>query len=474
MKSLSGGERQRITLAGQLSTHLYGVIYVLDEPTIGLDAAQIEVLAKALKRIIANGNTVVVVEHDPTFIQKADYIIEMGPGAGIYGGEVVYQGLLSGLDSVKNSVTYGLIHALETLSKSRKQGVEGAGEKSKLGEVRVSETLSKSRKQEVDGAGAKSDLGELRASETLSKSRKQTGALFGIKAAIANNLKSIDVDFLTGQTTAITGVSGSGKSSLIKEVLYRSWQQGRPVHCAAVHGFEQFEEVLYIDQAPLAQRRLSTPVSVTGILDDLKASFAKTEQAKFAGLKKADFSYLSKNGKCLTCAGRGKLKTSMDFMSDIWLTCDGCKGLRYSDPVLSIKLNARSIGEVLQMTVTEAIAFFTDQPLLEKLKVLLQVGVGHLRLGQAGNTLSGGESQRLKLAKAMLEKRKGAILFIFDEPSTGLHHFDILKLIKVFQSLVDRGDTVLFIEHNRTFLAAADMVVTLGPGSGAGGGKLVR
>jgi excinuclease ABC subunit A len=236
---------------------------------------------------------------------------------------------------------------------------------------------------------------------------------------------------------------------------------------------DQFEEVLLIDQEALTQNRLSTPASYTGIFEQFKAIFSKTASAKSAGLKKGDFSYQSKNGKCPACAGHGKLKTSMDFMNDIWLTCDRCKGMRYNDAVLACTYREHSIGEVLGMTVQEALDFFEGEAIVEKLTILKQVGVGHLLLGQAGNTLSGGEAQRLKLATAMMQQRKGATLYLFDEPSTGLHYFDVLRLLEVFQSLVDRGDTVLFIEHNSTLIEAADRVKTLGPGSGEKGGMLI-
>lgn len=422
VSTLSGGERQRITLASQLATHLFGVTYVLDEPTIGLDEKQIGVLSQILKNIVANGNTVVVVEHDPSFIKTADYLIEMGPNAGNLGGQVIYQGQLSDIVNAKQSVTYQLLH-----------------------------------NQQVASA----------------KKLNKTGEPFGVNEAFANNLKGIDVTFHSGQLTAITGVSGSGKSSLLKEVLYRSWLKKRPVNCASIHGLEQFEEVLLINQETLTQNRLNTPVSYTGIIEQLKIIFSKTVAAKEAKLKKADFSYQSKNGKCATCGGHGQLKTSMDFMSDIWLSCDSCKGMRYNDHILTCKYNGRSIGEVLQMTVQEAIEFFGAEPIVKSLNTLKQVGIGHLVLGQAGNTLSGGETQRLKLAKSIMQKRKGTTLYIFDEPSIGLHYFDILQLIQVFQSLIDRGDTILFIEHNNTLIHSADRVITLGPGSGENGGKLV-
>lgn len=422
LSSLSGGERQRVTLAGQLSTHLFGVTYVLDEPTIGLDTKQVDVLSKALKRIVANGNTVVVVEHDISFIKSADYIIEMGPGAGNLGGEVIYQGQLAEIAKAKHSVTYQLLQ-----------------------EKRVAPIQQQNKK----------------------------GASFGVKGAFANNLKDVEVNFYSQQIIAVKGVSGSGKSSLIKEVLYSSWLKKRSVNCAAINGLDQFEEVLLIDQEALKQNRLSTPVSYTGIIEHIKNIFSKTEYAKNVGLKKADFSYQSKNGKCPTCGGHGKLKTSMDFMSDIWLTCDTCKGMRYNTTVLACKYKDRSIGEVLRMTVQEAIEFFDTGVLVENLEVLKRVGVGHLLLGQSGNTLSGGEAQRLKLATSMLQKRKGAALYLFDEPSTGLHYYDMLQLITVFQSLVDQGDTVLFIEHNSTLIDAAKLVIKLGPGSGEKGGEVM-
>ncbi len=422
VSSLSGGERQRVTLAGQLATHLFGVTYVLDEPTIGLDAVQVAVLSKALKQIVANGNTVVVVEHDLAFIKTADYLIEIGPAAGSLGGEVIYQGKMDDIATAKSSVTYRLMQQKQV---------------------------------------------------TSVKNPNKKGNAFGVKAAFANNLKELDIDFYSQQIIAVTGVSGSGKSSLIKDVLYPSWLKKRPVNATSVHGLNQFDEVLLIDQEALPQNRLSTPLSYTGIMEQLKTLFSKTESAKISGLKKADFSYQSKNGKCPTCGGHGQLKTSMDFMSDIWLSCDTCKGMRYNETILGCTYHGKSIGEVLQLTVVEAIDFFDTEALVPNLKILQQVGVGHLLLGQSGNTLSGGEAQRLKLAASMTSKRKGSTLYLFDEPSTGLHYFDILPLIKVFQSLVDSGDTVLFIEHNNTLIECANQVVTLGPGSGENGGLVM-
>lgn len=423
INTLSGGERQRITLSGQLATHLFGVTYVLDEPTIGLDQRQIIVLIDLLRKMITNGNTVVVVEHDPTFIRDADYLIEMGPSAGHLGGEVVFQGPLAELHRFPHSVTHQLLDHAAT---------------------------------------------------PRAKGQRSRGKPFGLKGAFANNLKHIDVTFFAGNLTAVTGVSGSGKSSLIKEALFASWKKNQPVGCATLYGLDQFEQVLLIDQSPLAQNRLSTPASYSGLLDRIMALFSKTEDAKEHAYKKADFSYQSKRGKCPRCAGHGKLKTSMDFMSDIWLPCDACKGMRYSPNVLACKLNGYSIGDVLKLTIDEAMECFKTTDITNHLDVLQQLGLGHLQLGQAGNTLSGGESQRLKLATALMQPRKGTTLYLFDEPSTGLHHLDILKLIKVFETIVDDGDTVIFIEHNSLLIEQANELISLGPGSGEQGGALTN
>lgn len=418
--SLSGGERQRVTLAGQLSSHLFGVTYVLDEPTIGLDAGQVDVLIRVLDQIIKRGNTVIVIEHDPSFMSKADYIIEMGPGAGKLGGEVVYQGRKENL--IEDSLTYTLLHASENL---------------------------------------------------LEKVDHKRGKAFGIIGANANNLKNIDVDFHAKQLTAVRGVSGSGKSSLIKEVLYQSWVEKSPAHCTSTFGLDQFIDVQLIDQKVISSSRLSTVASYTGVLDFIKKLFANTDSAKEAGLKSGDFSYLSKRGKCPSCSGHGQLKTSMDFMNDIWLTCPICNGGRYHLQIKEHTVNNRSVDEVLSMTINEFADFTESKVVLEKLKVLQKVGVGHLHLGQSTDTLSGGEAQRLKLCIHLMKTRNGATLYLIDEPSTGLHYYDIVLLLEVFNAIVERGDTVVFIEHNQALVEAANDVITLGPGSGDAGGRII-
>lgn len=420
--TLSGGERQRVTLSGQLSSHLYGVTYVLDEPTIGLDFQQINVLSGILKQMVSNGNTVVVVEHDPDFIRSADYLIEMGPGAGTMGGNVIFQGKANDIHKFPQSATHQLLQNQQVITIERKSNI---------------------------------------------------GNQFGVKGATANNLKGIDIQLHQGEVTAITGVSGSGKSSLMKDVLYKSWMRGRSVNCLLTKGLDQFEEVVLIDQELRAVNRLSTPVSYLGILVEIQQLFSKSKEAKSIGLKKSDFSYLSTRGKCATCSGHGQTKVSMDFMSDVWITCESCKGSRYHQDILLCNHQGHNIGEILQMTVFEAIEFFQQESIASQLGILSALGVGHLRLGQSFDTLSGGEAQRLKLARSLLNKRTGAVLYLFDEPSTGLHHSDLLRLISVFQTIIDHGDTIVFIEHNRTLIKAANQVITLGPGSGENGGELI-
>ncbi len=418
-KSLSGGEHQRISLAGQFSADLYGVTYILDEPTIGLDAEQVTALMKLLTGLVEKGNTVIAVEHDSQFIQSADYIIEMGPGAGIAGGEVVFQGTKSELKR-------------ETLT-------------AQLLEKRI----------------------ELKPIEF-----DNDQLTFGVKGAKQNNLKNIDVTFRSGQITAVTGVSGSGKSSLIRDVLFESHTKKRALGCSSIFGMEQFDEVLLIDQKPFTGNRLSTVASFTGVLDLIRGEFAKSEEAKRFGFKKTDFSYQSKKGKCHACSGHGQQKTSLDFMGDVWAECDVCKGIRYNSEIQKCTFKERSIGGVLQMTVNEAFEFFDNDRIQKGLQLLKDVGVGHLQLGHGGNVLSGGEAQRLKLAKELMNSG-GKSLYLFDEPSTGLHQVDILKLIRLFQNLVERGSTVLFIEHNSTLINCSNEVIKLGPGSGIFGGDIV-
>ncbi len=419
--TLSGGEAQRLSLAGHLSTHLYGVTYVLDEPSVGLDIEQIKSLNKVLKELTLNGNTVVVIEHDKEVIKHADYLIELGPESGTKGGHVVFQGALDQLTD-DNSITYQLLNKDNKLDKV--------------------------------------DLPE------------NSGSFKAI-GAHQNNLKNIDVEFFSNQINVVSGVSGSGKSSLVNEVIYQSYLRKRPVGCSAIEGLDLFDDVILVDQHPISINSLTTPASYTGTLDQLRGIYAKSDSAKELKLKRADFSYQSKNGKCPTCSGYGKVKTSMDFMSDIWNPCETCNGLRYNSTVLSCQLNGKSIGEFLQLSINEALSTTNDKKLVDQLTILTDLGLGHIQLGQAGNTLSGGEVQRLKLAKLLQSDSKNN-LFILDEPSTGLHYYDLIKLSNVFNDMIKKGHTILMVEHHSALINSAHHIVKLGPGCGENGGRIIH
>lgn len=423
VRSLSGGEYQRVLLSGQLASYLHGVTYVLDEPTVGLDNKQVEALVQVLRTIIANGNTVIAIEHDTNFISKAEYLVEMGPGAGSEGGTVVFQGTPETLKSHPTTLTYQLLYE----------------------------------------------------SFQPSKISAKKGAAFGIIVATANNLKKVDVTFYQGQFTVLTGVSGSGKTSLLRDVVYASMVRERPINCHDFFGCDSFlgSQTIFIDQQPLATNRLTVPASYLGLLDLIQTQYATSQEAKEAGLKKADFSFLSKKGKCATCSGYGKIKTSLDFMNDVWLHCETCHGTRYSQEVNALRLKSLSIGEVLQLTVQEAFVHFEETKLSSTLQELMELGLGHIRLGQPGNTLSGGEMQRLKLAKHLQSKGASSKLFLIDEPSTGLHRNDIETVLKVFQKIIDEGNTIICIDHNPSLIAGANVAIRLGPGSGEQGGEIV-
>ncbi len=421
--SLSGGEGQRLRLAGALSSKLYGVTYVLDEPTIGLHSKNIIPLTRVLRKLIHNGNTAVVVEHDEIFIREADHIIEMGPGAGRQGGEVIFKGTI---EDILNS------------------------ESSPTGSFLRNPFYPQAEK------------------------RNFSPRSFGIRGASKHNLKHIDLDFISGGIIAITGISGSGKSTLVMDVLFRSAKTGQPIGCESTYGLDQFDRVISMDQQPLSSNSLSTPATLTGLMDLLRERFAASPCAKSHKLGKSAFSYIHKDGKCPDCNGYGQKKTSMDFMGDVWTICETCQGSRYKESSLECLLQGKNIAQVLNMTVDEALIFFEHDPKLNTyLKPLSDLGNGHLELGQAGDTLSGGEAQRLRLANEMILHRKGHNLYLFDEPTTGLHFRDILKLIKVFNELADEGHTLMFIEHNVLLTGIANQYFELGPGSGEKGGRLI-
>lgn len=422
-RSLSGGEAQRIRLTRALSAQLYGVTYVLDEPTIGLHEKDTLPLIGILQRLKALGNTVVVVEHDHQVIQAADHIIEMGPGAGKAGGEITFQGSLGELLQQPSSPT---AHFLRTPLPDAKGPA------------------------------------------------KPTSPSFGLKNCRFHNLKGFDIDFVSQNLIAVTGVSGSGKSTLVRDILLPSLRSQRPHNCEEVQGAAQFKKVLFVSQAPIAQLAQSTVATYSGWMDRLRAWFAGSAEAREAGLKKSAFSYLHKDGACPQCKGKGQLKTALDFMGDIWSPCELCDGQRYQKHVLDCRVHGRNIGETLQLHVHQALAVFKEQPkLLPVLQALSDVGLGHLQLGQSCKTLSGGEAQRLKLALELVAKEAGPNIYLLDEPSTGLHAQDVQNLIKLLERMRDLGHTILFVEHHPAMIAAAGQVIELGPGGGAAGGQLI-
>ncbi len=421
--TLSGGEAGRLRLAAQVGARLSGVTYVLDEPTIGLHPRDTSRLVAMLKDMIGRRNTVVVVEHDIDVIRAADRLIDMGPGAGADGGRIVTEGSPGEVAADPASPT-GRFLARRFAAPAPLPGTPRPG-------IRI------------------------------------TGAS-------ANNLRAIDVDIPVGVLTAVTGVSGSGKSSLVFDVLTESSRAGRPVGCRDIGGFERFERVIHIDQEPLDGGPRSIPATYSGMFDAIRALFAATEGAKARGFGKSHFSFLTKEGRCETCGGAGKTSVSMDFLADVETVCEDCRGMRYKPEALEVKLDGKSVADVLGMTMSEAGAFFAGRHGLGKpLALFDEIGLGYLMLGQPLDTLSGGEAQRLKLATGLAHPSEGKSLYVFDEPTTGLHFTDTEKLLKVFARLLDAGHTIIVVEHNLDIIARAHHVIDLGPEGGDEGGRVV-
>lgn len=428
--TLSSGESQRIRLATQIGSGLTGVLYVLDEPSIGLHQRDNERLLATLRRLRDLDNTVIVVEHDQDTIVSSDYVIDLGPGAGENGGYLVFQGTPEALVRNEQSITGMYV--------SNRMRIEVPGER-----------------------------------------RKPRGFL-KIKGARAHNLKGIDVDIPIGVFTAVTGVSGSGKSTLIvdtlypllKQKLYRSKE--RAGETDGITGFEAVDRVIDIDQSPIGRTPRSNPATYTGVFTYIRELFTKLPEARIRGYKDGRFSFNVKGGRCETCSGEGFVKIEMQFLPDVYIVCDACKGKRYNRDTLEIKYRGKSIADVLEMTVTQALEFFDVIPHIRtKLKVLYEVGLGYIRLGQAATTLSGGEAQRIKLSRELSKRDTGRTLYILDEPTTGLHFADIDKLLRVLFELVARGNTVVVIEHNLDVIKCADYIIDLGPEGGEKGGSLV-
>ena len=429
--TLSGGESQRIRVATQIGSSLVGVLYILDEPSIGLHQRDNDKLLATLKRLRDLGNTLIVVEHDEDTIRAADYIVDVGPGAGVHGGEIVAQGSLSDIIASPRSMT--------------------------------GKYLSGERKIEVPATR-----------------RKGNGGFLTVKGARQNNLKNIDVRFPLGVFTCVTGVSGSGKSSLVNELLYKALAQQlstarvRPGAMDGLEGIEQVDKVINIDQSPIGRTPRSNAATYTGVFTDIRALFASTPDAKMRGYDSGRFSFNVKGGRCESCEGDGILKIEMHFLPDIFVPCEVCKGKRYNRETLEVKYKGKSISDVLDMTVEEALIFFDSLPKIKrKIETLYQVGLGYLTLGQPATTLSGGEAQRVKLATELSRRGTGKTVYILDEPTTGLHTYDVHMLIGVLQQLTDQGNTVVVIEHNLDVIKTADYIIDLGPEGGDRGGTIV-
>ncbi len=429
--TLSGGEAQRIRLASQIGTGLTGVLYVLDEPSIGLHDRDINRLLETLDNLKTLGNTVIVVEHDEDTMRKADWIIDMGPGAGEKGGKIVAEGTPEEIESDNKSLTG------QYLSGNKKV------------------TRPKTKQHESEHS-------------------------LILKGASEHNLQDIDVEFPLGKLITVTGVSGSGKSSLVNDTLYKvlvnEVQNGKqtPGKHSSLEGIEHVDKVVNIDQSPIGRTPRSNPATYTGVFTPVRELFAKTKEARARGYKKGRFSFNVKGGRCETCQGDGQLKIEMQFLPDMYITCDECNGQRYNREALQIDFKGKNIAEILDMTVTEALTFFKSfDKIKRRLKTLKDVGLGYIRLGQPAPTLSGGEAQRIKLATELSKTPRGHTVYLLDEPTTGLHFEDVNKLIKVLHRLVDKGHTVIIIEHNLDIIKSSDWIIDLGPEGGDKGGELV-
>ena len=429
--TLSGGEAQRIRLATQIGSGLTGVLYILDEPSIGLHQRDNEKLIATLKKLRDLGNTVLVVEHDEDTMYAADQIIDIGPGAGVHGGNVMAQGTAEEIKLVADSITGQYLSGKKQIPVPKKR-------------------------------------------------RKSNGKAIEVKGASENNLKNINVKFPLGQFVCVTGVSGSGKSTLVNEILYKTVAKElngateKPGKCKEIKGLHNIDKIINIDQSPIGRTPRSNPATYTGAFDIIRDIFAGTNEAKMRGYEKGRFSFNVQGGRCEACNGDGILKIEMHFLPDIYVPCEVCKGKRYNKETLEVKYKGKTIADVLDMTVEEALVFFENIPRIkQKIQTLYDVGLGYIKLGQPSTTLSGGEAQRIKLATELSKKATGKTLYILDEPTTGLHIADVHKLVEILQRLVDTGNSVIVIEHNLDLIKTADYIIDLGPEGGDNGGQIV-
>ncbi|MDQ5982835.1 MAG: UvrABC system protein, partial [Patescibacteria group bacterium] len=430
--TLSGGEAQRIRLATQIGSGLQGVLYVLDEPSIGLHQRDNDRLIETLKHLRDLGNTVLVVEHDEDTIRHADYLLDIGPGAGIAGGNVVAAGTPEEVANNKDSITGRYLAGTEKIDIPKKR-------------------------------------------RAAQKDRQLV-----IKGAYENNLKNIDVSFPLGLMTVVSGVSGSGKSTLVNDILAKELSarlhrsQEVPGRHESVEGIKQLDKVIVIDQSAIGRTPRSNPATYTGVFTSIRELFASTPEANIRGYKAGRFSFNVKGGRCENCQGDGVIKIEMHFLPDVYVTCDICQGKRYNREALEIRYNEKTISDVLEMTVEQAAAFFANIPAIaRKLDTLVEVGLGYIRLGQPATTFSGGEAQRIKLASELSRRSTGRTMYILDEPTTGLHSADVKRLLTILQKLVEGGNSMVVIEHNLDVVKTADYLIDMGPEGGAGGGVVI-
>ncbi|MEJ7608040.1 MAG: excinuclease ABC subunit UvrA [Bryobacteraceae bacterium] len=429
--TLSGGEAQRIRLATQIGSKLRGVLYVLDEPSIGLHPRDNERLLDTLNRLRDLGNTVLVVEHDADTISQADYVIDLGPGAGRLGGYLVAQGTPAQIEANPASLTGQYLS----------------------GKIRI---------------------------EPPGKRRKGSGKKLIVRGAREHNLRNVDVEFPLGTLITITGVSGSGKSTLINDILYRALAQhvygsrAEPGAHDSISGLQHIDKVVEIDQAPIGRTPRSNPATYTGVFTPIRELYARLPESRERGYKAGRFSFNVKGGRCEACQGDGLKRIEMNFLPDVYVTCDICKSKRYNSETLQVKYKAHSIADLLGASVEEAVQVLANIPQIQnKLQTLCDVGLGYIHLGQSSTTLSGGEAQRIKLAKELSRRQTGRTVYILDEPTTGLHFEDVCKLLDVLQSLVELGNTVIVIEHHLDVIKTSDWIIDMGPEGGEGGGEIV-
>ena len=429
--TLAGGEAQRIRLASQIGSGLVGTLYVLDEPSIGLHQRDNRRLIDTLHRLRDLGNTVIVVEHDEDTIKESDWIVDIGPGAGEHGGAVVYSGPVKGISRVPESVTGSYISGKRSIP-------------------------------------------------VPSRRRQPSGDVITVRGAREHNLRDIDVEIPLGCFVAVTGVSGSGKSTLIRDILLPAMMQRiykskeAPGRHRTVEGIDAIDKVIDMDQSPIGRTPRSNPATYTGVFDSIRKLFAATPEAKVRGYQPGRFSFNVQGGRCEACAGDGTIKIEMHFLPDVYVPCEVCKGARYNRDTLDIAFKGKNIADVLDMPISEALEFFSNQPAIARhMQTLVDVGLGYVRLGQSAPTLSGGEAQRVKLASELAKRSTGHTMYLLDEPTTGLHFEDVSRLLTVLSRLVDQGNTVLVIEHNLDVIKTADWLIDLGPEGGTGGGTVV-